>query len=173
MVSINVKKYALPLLTSALLLAGASASQAAVTTYTCTDCAANSFMSGSISYNSDSDEYDWSMLTVSPGKGGLPEGDDFDITDITDSTDDEAGFEYTIKNPADPFAAEITGSLAITSMSLLALVIDWDFDNFEDIYENGSNTFEAAPSAVPVPAAAFLFAPALLGFLGLRRKNRA
>jgi len=25
-------------------------------------------------------------------------------------------------------------------------------------------------SAVPVPAAAFLFAPALLGFLGLRRK---
>jgi hypothetical protein len=25
-------------------------------------------------------------------------------------------------------------------------------------------------SAVPVPAAAFLFAPALLGFMGLRRK---
>lgn len=29
------------------------------------------------------------------------------------------------------------------------------------------------PSAVPVPAAAFLFAPALLGFLGLRRKANA
>lgn len=28
------------------------------------------------------------------------------------------------------------------------------------------------PSAVPIPAAAFMFAPALLGFLGLRRKKR-
>lgn len=31
----------------------------------------------------------------------------------------------------------------------------------------------AGPSAVPVPAAAFLFAPALLGFLGLRRKTKS
>jgi hypothetical protein len=30
----------------------------------------------------------------------------------------------------------------------------------------------APPNAVPVPAAAFMFAPALLGFLGLRRKSR-
>lgn len=30
-----------------------------------------------------------------------------------------------------------------------------------------------APSAVPVPAAAFMFAPALLGLLGLRRRKRA
>jgi len=29
-----------------------------------------------------------------------------------------------------------------------------------------------APSAVPIPAAAFLFAPALLGFMGLRRKAK-
>ena len=28
-----------------------------------------------------------------------------------------------------------------------------------------------APSAVPIPAAAFMFAPALLGFMGLRRKT--
>lgn len=28
------------------------------------------------------------------------------------------------------------------------------------------------PQAVPIPAAAFMFAPALLGFLGLRRKKR-
>jgi hypothetical protein len=31
----------------------------------------------------------------------------------------------------------------------------------------------AAVSAVPVPAAAFLFAPALLGFMGIRRKAKA
>ena len=34
-------------------------------------------------------------------------------------------------------------------------------------------SYTSAPSAVPVPAAFFLFGPALLGFLGLRRKNRA
>lgn len=41
-----------------------------------------------------------------------------------------------------------------------------------------TNTFvqwshSVAPSAVPIPAAAFLFAPALLGFIGLRRKFRS
>ncbi|HDY84904.1 MAG TPA: hypothetical protein ENH74_04375, partial [Methylophaga sp.] len=30
----------------------------------------------------------------------------------------------------------------------------------------------SAVSAVPIPAAAFLFAPALLGFMGLRRKSK-
>ena len=33
--------------------------------------------------------------------------------------------------------------------------------------------WKVSPSAVPIPAAAFMFAPALLGFLGLRRKMRA
>jgi len=33
--------------------------------------------------------------------------------------------------------------------------------------------YNAIPNAVPVPAALFLFAPALLGFLGLRRKAQA
>jgi hypothetical protein len=40
---------------------------------------------------------------------------------------------------------------------------------------NGTNYLSLAEvqvSAVPVPAAAFLFAPALLGFLGLRRKAK-
>ncbi|OUR64684.1 hypothetical protein A9Q79_05125 [Methylophaga sp. 42_25_T18] len=32
--------------------------------------------------------------------------------------------------------------------------------------------YAKSPSAVPVPAAAFMFAPALLGFLGLRRKAK-
>ena len=32
--------------------------------------------------------------------------------------------------------------------------------------------YDSAPSAVPVPAAAFLFAPALLGFMALRRKAK-
>jgi hypothetical protein len=36
----------------------------------------------------------------------------------------------------------------------------------------GDTKAYATPSEFPVPAAAFLFAPALLGFLGLRRKTR-
>jgi hypothetical protein len=32
---------------------------------------------------------------------------------------------------------------------------------------------QSSVSTVPVPAALFMFAPALLGFLGLRRKTRA
>ena len=36
----------------------------------------------------------------------------------------------------------------------------------------GHSSFAVSPSAVPVPAAAILFAPALLGFLGLRRKAK-
>lgn len=34
-------------------------------------------------------------------------------------------------------------------------------------------SLESAVSAVPIPAAAFLFAPALLGFMGLRRKAKS
>ena len=33
--------------------------------------------------------------------------------------------------------------------------------------------YATSPSAVPVPAAAFMLAPALLGFLGLRRKAKS
>ncbi|WP_330110252.1 hypothetical protein [Methylophaga thalassica] len=42
-----------------------------------------------------------------------------------------------------------------------------------DIIDAASNIlkYDVSVSAVPVPAALFLFAPALLGFLGLRRKS--
>ncbi|MEW5011830.1 MAG: hypothetical protein AB1Y22_09740 [Cycloclasticus sp.] len=54
----------------------------------------------------------------------------------------------------------------ITKVTLASLSSDWVvFDNL---------TFKASSvSAVPVPAALFLFAPALLGFLGFRRKKAA
>lgn len=40
------------------------------------------------------------------------------------------------------------------------------------IEEIGFASIVQSPSAVPAPAAVFLFAPALLGFLGLRRKTK-
>ena len=42
-----------------------------------------------------------------------------------------------------------------------------------DIDAIGAISSGAAVSAVPIPAAAFMFAPALLGFLGLRRRKLA
>lgn len=44
-----------------------------------------------------------------------------------------------------------------------------------DIYDASSNVlkYDLSVSAVPVPAALFLFAPALLAFFGLRRKAQA
>lgn len=37
----------------------------------------------------------------------------------------------------------------------------------------GEASYSSSPSAVPVPAAAYLLAPAVLGFIGLRRKKSA
>jgi hypothetical protein len=34
------------------------------------------------------------------------------------------------------------------------------------------DNLQYTPSAVPIPAAAFMFAPALLGFMGLRRRAK-
>ena len=41
---------------------------------------------------------------------------------------------------------------------------------YQVVYGTDGNTSTLTVQAVPVPAALFLFAPALLGFLGLRRK---
>lgn len=47
-------------------------------------------------------------------------------------------------------------------------------NNILDGYDLAFHAVAAAPvSEVPLPAAAFLFAPALLGFMGLRRKTKA
>lgn len=40
------------------------------------------------------------------------------------------------------------------------------------LWDNMSFTAATMPNAVPVPAAALLFAPALLGFMGMRRKAK-
>jgi hypothetical protein len=44
---------------------------------------------------------------------------------------------------------------------------------FAEAITGGARTLLHSPSAVPVPAAALLFAPALIGFMGLRRKIKA
>jgi len=69
--------------------------------------------------------------------------------------------------------------IAITQFSNFWDGSNWEGSQttgFEDIDGNirsDAYAFEYTVSAVPVPAALFLFAPALLGFLGLRRKAAA
>ncbi|MFW5426987.1 MAG: hypothetical protein ACKE8G_06090 [Methylophagaceae bacterium] len=74
------------------------------------------------------------------------------------------------------FSAASLGSILILAGE--ALLIDVDFSSLigSRIYASAilqSLDFsKTAVSAVPIPAAAFMFAPALLGFLGFRRKVR-
>jgi len=67
------------------------------------------------------------------------------------------------------FVQSVTGAGYSFVMSLLAGV-DYYFD-VTGISGGNPLTATLTVSAVPVPAALFLFAPALLGFLGLRRKS--
>ena len=62
---------------------------------------------------------------------------------------------------------DITGDFSFTAMLTggVTYVVDI-FDASMDVFK-----YDVSVSAVPVPAALFLFAPALLGFLGLRRKS--
>jgi len=60
----------------------------------------------------------------------------------------------------------------ITGNFLFSFLFEADEYYWVDIFNAESNglEYDVSVSAVPVPAALFLFAPALLGFFGLRRK---
>lgn len=62
---------------------------------------------------------------------------------------------------------DITGDTSFTAMLVggVTYVVDI-IDATRDVFK-----YDVSVSAVPVPAALFLFAPALLGFLGVRRKS--
>jgi len=68
-------------------------------------------------------------------------------------------------------AQGLTGGYALSSLNIVTDSIA--FTAPAGLSDDAVNDFALASvsvSAVPVPAAAFLFAPALLGFMGLRRK---
>ena len=60
-------------------------------------------------------------------------------------------------------------SVSITGLNSMS--VDWTASTPGD-YVRVITAFSPGVSEVPVPAAAFLFAPALLGFMGLRRKAK-
>ena len=82
---------------------------------------------------------------------------------------------------SDSSGVSFSGTQVVLDTNVGGLVL---FENINSFTITNTNTnildgydlaFHAvvAPSAVPIPAAALMFAPALLGFLGLRRKSKS
>lgn len=59
-------------------------------------------------------------------------------------------------------------------LSLITVLADEIWVNWQGLSFNSDTivSLDINPSAVPIPAAAFMFAPALLGFMGLRRRAK-
>lgn len=107
-------------------------------------------------------------------------------TGVTSDVDTLVKFDFSFNNlPATPgkvtFSQPISGMItpvetfAITSSGLtFTRMLFAGQTAFFNPMPGAAGSFNlsiaALPSEVPVPAALFLFAPALLGFLGLRRK---
>lgn len=90
-------------------------------------------------------------------------------------------FRITSNQDADPFTASIyDGVTLLDTFSAVAGEInfyynflasgDFALKIFGTANSTAQTSYDIDVSEVPVPAALFLFAPALLGFLGLRRK---
>ena len=93
---------------------------------------------------------------------------------LFDNLDFANPFSFSINNVSSsiPLTAQ-TGTLYIFILTGLDATFDFSTLYFRFIGTDGlTEKAIYTPSAVPVPAAVFLFAPALLGFMGLRRKAK-
>jgi hypothetical protein len=101
----------------------------------------------------------------------LGSGNSFDSAGVFDVTEHSFNdWEFSID-----FA--VSSLLMSSVMADLLAIVTVDFGSGVGIF-SGSQFSEVTlsynnVSAVPIPAAAFLFAPALLGFMGLRRKAKS
>lgn len=117
----------------------------------------------------------------SDNKGVEPEG--LAIIDLFDSTYAFIGLERTTKSAIAVY--DITDPF--NSLFLTMLISDDDLSpegieafttegkaylSFSNEKSNTTSLYSISVSAVPLPAAALLFAPALIGFMGLRRKAK-
>lgn len=71
-----------------------------------------------------------------------------------------------------PIATLPTAEVLLENALFTYATLTHSFNFGQGIIETGFASYAQSPSAVPVPAAAFMFAPALLGFLGMRRKAK-
>jgi hypothetical protein len=108
--------------------------------------------------------------------------DGFVLGRIFDNNTANDAFDFT-NDVGNQSQSTVTGSAIIANSDFASLILDgllnisFDTSDYVDCCGtvnilSGSITFNEV-SAVPVPAALFMFAPALLGFFGLRRKLKA
>lgn len=109
------------------------------------------------------------------------ENDQIEAWNATDSTWDLLGslagsndaWEFTNFNLASSWFDEIAAGLQVRMLIDVATQGDWLVTLAKSsLSVNGGVIPDPTPNAVPLPAAAFMFAPALLGFMGLRRKAK-
>jgi hypothetical protein len=125
------------------------------------------------------------------------DGTNYNFTGVENNVNSRSGLEGAIVNPSYYNWTPSTGTLSINSIPTsegFGSDNDWltvtvsGLTTGQHIFGASTNvvtswtmgtstsdltfTLPPAPSAVPVPAAAALFAPALLGFMALRRKSK-
>ncbi len=89
--------------------------------------------------------------------------DQLDVSGVTLN-----GFAFT-----DSVVSTLAGQMRVWTLNNIALVAGEVNNIVIGMTALGAGQWNVQVSAVPVPAALILFAPALLGFLGLRRKATA
>ena len=97
---------------------------------------------------------------------------DSDILGVITSTTNLANSDFLISNAVtylNPGLRGLESGDHANITGLRELSVNWRASTPGD-YVRVLTAFSPGASAVPVPAAVFLFAPALLGFMGLRRK---
>jgi len=155
-----MNKFKVLCMTGLLALASANLSAATVNVnFDITDILGFSFGSGSFAGDTGADNtLDMSELTAfnTTARYGLTS---YDLSDLNDFSD------FTLPSV---WSHNASWSYFFLSTNNAYFTTDWlalDANLFNVVITN--------VSAVPVPAAALMFAPALLGFLGLRRRKLA
>lgn len=162
----NKKIILLAALSASLLFTTAAKSA----TYKFNKDASSSFLSGEVTV--DGTVWDWTKLVINPISYyqtiyfGTPSS-----ATISDSNTNKLSWSKNGYSPYKYYSTVITGWVVSGGIWL-----SWDqrtvnLTGSPSTSTQSGSAFFTEVSAVPVPASAFLFAPALLGFIGLRRKN--
>lgn len=107
--------------------------------------------------------------------------DGFSLGRVFDNITGNDAFDF-VNDTGNQSSSTLTGTATISQAIFAGLIADGFLDLFFDTssavnccgtlnHLSGTISFNEV-SAVPLPAAAFMFAPALLGFMGLRRKAK-
>jgi hypothetical protein len=148
----------------------ASAAEAATTyKYVGTD---PSYLAGEITI--DGSNFDWTKLIVSPSYNPITAYHGIPTDNTSGSPPDEQWRWIAADRPFCEGCYALYSLFPSPEDNILRInfsLAGFEYDaEIENLNFGGYVIFESIPP-VPIPAAAFMFAPALLGFLGLRRRK--